>query len=187
MNKLAQFTAIAALGIGGHAMAAGFDYHYFDGGLVLADGPGNDGKGVSVTGSMDEPQLFRNATVFGGARYLDFDYGNLLNLEAGIGFHAPISGIVDFTSGGALELDRFTHLGSDLGFNLNAGVRARPFGPQWELDGGLKYADVGHYYDGDHVHAVLGGRYTFSPNVSVGLQLDSGDVDYWTLSLRWEL
>ncbi len=101
---------------------------------------------------------FQNATIFGGARYIDFDGFNLLNLEAGLGFHLPISNIVDFTGGAALELDKASRVGSDLGFGLSAGVRARPFGPQWELDGGLKYVDVGHYDDGDHTRVAIGAR-----------------------------
>jgi len=190
MKKLAQVSALAVMGMAGsHAMAAdaGFDYHYFEGGLVLADAPGNDGKGVAVASSMDEPQLFQNATIIVGGRYIDFDFGNLLNLEAGLGFHWPISGVVDFTSSAALEFDKASHFGSDLGFGLNAGVRARPFGPQWELDGGLKYVDVGHYDDGDHTRVVIGARYNIQSNLSAGLSLESGDVDYWTLSLRWAL
>ena len=34
---------------------------------------------------------------------------------------------------------------------------------------------------------VLGARYTFKPGMSAGIHLNSGDIDYWTLSVRWEL
>jgi hypothetical protein len=186
MRRLAKASAIVALGITGPVMAGDFSYHYIDAGLVLADAPGsNDGKGLGVAGSTNLPQLYQNATGFGGISYLDFDGGNLLNLEGGLGFHWPLAKLVDFTGGAALEFNKYSGGGgSDLGFGLNAGVRARPFAPQWELDGGLKYVDIGHYSD---TSVVLGARYTFQPGMSAGIELRSGDTDYWTLSVRWEL
>jgi len=185
MNKSAVILALGALAIGGQAVAADFSYHYLDAGLILADAPGsNDGKGLGVNGSTDL-QLYQNATGFGGVNYIDFDGGSLLNLEGGMGFHWPLARQVDFTGGGALEFNRYGNGGgSHLGIGLNAGVRARPFAPQWELDGGLKYIDVGHY---DDTSIVLGARYTFQPGMSAGVSLTSGDTDYWLLSLRWEL
>jgi hypothetical protein len=186
MNKLATASAIAALAVGGPALAADFDYHYVDGNLILADaGANNDGIGFGVAGSVDLPQLYQNATGFGGASYVNFDGGNLLNLEGGLGFHWPLARQVDFTGGVALELNKYTGGGgSDLGLGLNAGVRARPFSPQWELKGGLKYVDIGQYED---TSIVLGARYMFKPRMSAGIELASGDIDYWTLSVRWEL
>ncbi|HTP40099.1 MAG TPA: hypothetical protein VMI92_11060 [Steroidobacteraceae bacterium] len=186
MNRLAVVSALAALGIGGQAAAADFSYHYIDAGLILADAPGsNDGKGLALNGSMNLPQLYQNATVFDGLNYIDFDGDNLLNLEAGLGFHWPIARPVDFTGGVALEFNHYSGGGgSDLGFGLNAGVRARPFAPQWELDGGLKYVNIGHY---DDTSVVIGARYSFQPGLSAGVALSSGDTDYWLLSVRWEL
>lgn len=187
MKRLATVSALATLAMGGQALAEDFDYHYFDAGLILADAGGNnDGKGLGVAGSMDVTGLYQNATGFGGVSYVDLDGFNLLNVEGGLGFHWPIASMVDFNGGLALELNKFSGNGggSDLGFGLNAGVRARPFTPAWELDGGLKYVDIGQYQD---TSVVLGARYTFRPGMSAGVQLASGDIDYWTLSVRWEL
>jgi len=185
MSKLATISALAMLATGGQALAEDFNYHYIDAGVILADAGGNnDGVGFGVAGSMDLVGLYQNATAFGGVSYIDFDGGNLLNLESGLGFHWPIASVVDFTGGLALEFQKFTGAGSDLGFGLNAGVRARPFAPQWELNGGLKYVDISHYQD---TSVILGARYSFKPGMSAGVQLSSGDIDYWTLSLRWEL
>lgn len=186
MNRLMKTSALAMLAFGGQAMASDFSYHYGEIGLVLADAPGtNDGKGINLAASMDLPQLYQNATGYGGVKYVDYDFGNLLNVEGGLGFHWPLARVVDFTGGVALALNRYSGGGgTDLGFDLNAGVRARPFSPEWEVRGGLKHVDIGHYED---TSVVLGARYTFKPGVSAGVELDSGDVDYWTLSLRWEL
>lgn len=185
MNRFAGMTAIAALAIGAPAMAADFNYNYFDVGLILADTPGSDGKGLGAAGSMDLPQLHQNATAFGGVSFVDFDGFSSLNLEAGLGFHWPIASVVDFNGGLGLNFQKISNGGgSDLGFTLNAGVRAVPFSPAWELDGGLKYVDIGNY---DDTSIVLGTRYTFKPGMSAGVHLQSGDVDYWILSVRWEL
>lgn len=186
MRAMTKGVVLAALVVGAPAMAAQFDYHYIDAGLVLADTSGtSDGKGLGVAGSLELPQLYQNATGYGSLRYIDFDGGNLLNLESGLGFHWPIASVVDFTGGAGLEFNKYSSGGgSDLGFGLNAGVRARPFAPQWELKGGLKYVDIGPYND---TSVVLGARYSFQPGMSAGIELDSGNIDYWTLSLRWEL
>lgn len=187
MNKLATVSALAALAMGGQAMAADFSYNYFDGNLILADAPGNDGKGLGVSGSTELQGLYKNATAYGGARFVDFDFGNLLYVEGGLGFHWPLASILDFNGGLALALGRVSGNGdsdTEIGFSIDAGVRARPFSPEWELDGGLKHVDVGQ---GDDTYVVLGARYSFNPNMSAGIQLESGDVDYWTLSLRWNL
>jgi hypothetical protein len=186
MKKMAMVSALAMLAMGGQALAEDFDYHFLDAGLILADAGGsNDGVGFAVDGSTDLTGLYENATAFGGASYVDFDGGNLLNLHGGMGFHWPLASIVDFNGGVALEYQKVSGGGSsDLGFSLNAGVRARPFAPAWELDGGLQYVDIGQYED---TRVVLGARYTFRPGMSAGVHLNSGDIDYWTLSLRWDL
>jgi hypothetical protein len=185
MKKMALVSTLAMLAMGGQALAEDFNYHFLDAGLILADGgANNDGTGVGVAGSMDVAGLYQNATAFGGASYIDFDGGNLLNLTGGMGFHWPLASIVDFNGGLALEYRKVTGGGSDLGFSLNAGVRARPFAPAWELDGGLQHVDIGQYED---TRIVLGARYTFRPGMSAGVELNSGDIDYWTLSVRWEL
>ncbi len=185
MNKLATVSALAALAMGGQALADDLSYHYVDAGLILGDSPGgNDGKGIGVAGSVDLPQLYRNATGIGGIRYIDFDFGNLLQASAGLGFHWPIASVVDFNGGLSLGLNKFSGGDTDLGFILNAGVRATPFQPEWELDGGLRHTDIGLYED---TSIVLGARYAFRPGMSAGIELDSGDIDFWTLSLRWEM
>ncbi len=73
---------------------------------------------------------------------------------------------------------------TDLGFTINAGVRAIPFGPEWEFDGGLKHYESDFE---DDTHLFVGARYMFRPKMSAGLQLESGNVDTLTLSLRWEM
>lgn len=187
MKKMATVAALAMLATAGQALAAEFDYHFLDAGLILADSGNDDGVGVGVAGSMDVEGLYQNATAFGGVSYVDFDGFNLLNLEGGMGFHWPIASVVDFNGGLALEYQRVSGGGfsdSELGFGLNAGVRARPFSEAWELNGGLKYVDIGQF---DDTMIVLGARYTFKPGMAAGVHLTSGDIDYWTLSLRWDL
>lgn len=187
MKKMATIAALAMLATGGQALAAEFDYHFLDAGVILADAGPRDGVGVGVAGSMDVAGLYQNATAFGGVSYVDLDGLDFLNLHAGMGFHWPIASVVDFNGGLSLEYQRVSLGGSsdsDLGFGLNAGVRARPFSPEWELNGGLKYVDIGLY---DDTFIVLGARYAFRPGMAAGLHLASGDIDSWTLSLRWDL
>jgi hypothetical protein len=183
MNMKVMVPALAALALGGQAMAADFDYNYFDAGVILADAGAVDGTGLRLAGSTDL-QLYKNATGFGSVNYVNFDGPNVLNLEGGLGFHWPLSDMFDFNGGVALEFQKVTNGGgSDLGFGLNAGVRAKPFSPAWELDAGIKYIDIDQY---DDTSIVLGGRYTFSQAMSAGVELQSGDIDYWVLSVRWE-
>jgi hypothetical protein len=184
MNRMATISALGLLALAGPALAEDFDYNFLDAGLLLADSRGNDGIGIGAAGSTDLVGPYQNATGFGGVSYVDLDGGNLLNLHGGMGFHWPVASKVDFNGGLALEFQKVTGGGSDLGFSLNAGVRARPFAPEWELDGGLQYVDIGQSED---TRVILGTRYTFRPGMSGGIQLNSGDVDYWALTLRWEL
>jgi hypothetical protein len=187
MNKLATVSALAALAMGGQAMAADFSYNFFDGNVILADAPGNDGVGIGVAGSHELANLYPNATAIGGVRYIDFDGFNLLNAEAGLGFHWPLVDVLDLNGGVSLLLARASGYGdsdSDLGFTVNAGVRAVPFGPEWEFDGGLKHVDSDF---NDDTYLYVGARYMFRTGMSAGLQLESGDIDTLTLSVRWEM
>jgi hypothetical protein len=184
MKKKVMIPALAALALGGQAMAADFNYNYVDAAIVIGDAGANDGKGLSIAGSTDMKGLYENAIGYGGATFVDFDGGSLLNLEAGLGIHWPLSNVFDFTGGGALEFNKYGNGGgSDLGFGLQAGVRAKPFSPAWELDGGIKYVDISQY---DDTFIVLGARYNFRSGMSAGVQLQSGDIDYWLFSVRWE-
>lgn len=187
MNKLATVSALAALAMGGQAMAADFSYDYFDGNVILADAPGgNDGVGIGIAGSHELANLYPNATAVGGVRYIDFDGFNLLSAEAGLGFHWPLIDVLDLNGSGGLLLSRVSGYGdseSDIGFTLNAGVRAVPFGPEWEFNGGLKLVDSDYE---DDTYLFVGARYKFRPGMSAGVQLQTGDYDSLTLSLRWE-
>lgn len=185
MNKLATVSALAALAMGGSAMAADFSYDYVEGGLVLAQAPGsNDGKGLAVNFSKGLPQVHENFTIIGGASYLDFDYGyELLNLSGGAGFHWPVASIVDVVGG--LTLEYFDNdFDSDIGLGVMGGARVQPFGEEWEFNGGLRHVDAGAYED---TFVEVGARYTFKPGMSGGLKLSTGDIDTWTLSFRWEM
>ncbi len=185
MNKLATVSALAALAMGGQAMAADFSYDYLEGGLVLAQLPGsNDGKGLNVNGSKTLPQVHENFTLIGGIQYLDFEGGyNTLNLSGGAGFHWPVASIVDVVGG--LTLEYYDNdFDSDVGLGVSGGARVQPFGEAWEFNGGLRHIDVGAY---DDTFVEVGARYTFSPGLSGGVKLSAGDVDTWTLSLRWEM
>jgi hypothetical protein len=187
VNKLTTASAIAVLTFGSsHAMAADFSYSYFDGGAILADTPGSDGKGLGIALSTELTQLYPNATAFTSLRFVDFDGFNVLNAEAGLGVHFPLMSVLDLNAGAGLALGRAKGLAggdTEVGLALNAGVRAHPFSPRWELDAGLKHVDIG---TGQDTYVQLGGRFAFNPRMSAGIQLESGDVDFWTASLRWE-
>jgi hypothetical protein len=191
MNKAKTASALAAmagLAITAPALAADFSYDYVEADLILADAGANDGKGPGIVGSITLPQVHENFTLVGGANYLDFE-GDLsvLTLEGGAGFHWPVASVLDVVGTGSLVYQRWDFgpaEDSDIGLALTGGVRAKPFGEQWEFNGGVKFIDVGNYED---TILDVGARYYFSSGLSAGLKLETGDIDKVTLSLRWNI
>jgi hypothetical protein len=183
-----MLSAAAALSIGAPVMAEDISYDYVDAGVILADNGPFDGKGPGISASVGLPQIHSNATLVGGASYIDFEGRDnyLLTLEGGVGFHWPLTPVLDLVGTGSLvyqKIDSRFSNDSDIGPQLTAGVRAKPFGPAWELFGGLKYIDA--LYEDTVVE--VGGLYNFSPGLSAGLKLTSGDIDTVTLSIRWNV
>jgi hypothetical protein len=183
-----MLSAAAALSIGAPVMAEDISYDYVDAGVILADNGPLDGKGPGISASVGLPQIHSNATLVGGASYIDFEGRDnyLLTLEGGVGFHWPLTPVLDLVGTGSLvyqKIDSRFSNDSDIGPQLTAGVRAKPFGPAWELFGGLKYIDA--LYEDTVVE--VGGLYNFSPGLSAGLKLTSGDIDTVTLSIRWNV
>src|SRR6185369_9669291 len=160
MNKSTTLSALAALAIGAPAMAGNINYDYVDAGVILADVGPVDGKGPGIAASVGLPQLHSNATLVGGASYIDFEgrKNYLLTLEGGLGFHWPLTPVFDLVGTGSLVYQK-NDFDSDIGPQLTAGVRAKPFGEAWELFGGLKYIDA-QYED---TIVEVGGLYKFSP------------------------
>jgi hypothetical protein len=184
MNKLTTASALAALAVSGQVMAADFSYDYVEPGVILADAGPVDGKGPGINASVGLPRLHSNVNMVGAASYIDFEGRDnyLLNLEGGAGFHWPVSPILELVGTGALVYQK-NDFDSEIGPGLTAGVRAKPFGEEWELFGGLRYFDALY----EDTVLELGGRYSFRPGLSAGLKFATGDIDTVTLSLRWDV
>lgn len=191
MNKAktaSALAAVAALAIPAQALAADFSYDYVEADLILADAGAIDGKGPGIVGSVTLPQVHSNFTLVGGANYLDFEGDNSVwTLEGGAGFHWPVASMLDVVGTGSLVYQRWDFgpgTDSDIGLALTGGVRAQPFGEEWEFHGGVKVIDVGDYED---TILDVGARYYFASGLSAGLKLETGDIDKVTLSVRWNI
>jgi hypothetical protein len=156
--------------------AEGPRYTYGEIGYVNFDfddfsGIGADGDGFNVGGSVaiaDMVHLFASYT--DGDIDIDIDnfgFGEIsvdyTELSAGIGINYSVSETVDLVgrlSYVDVEAEAFGYSEDENGYGLGAGVRAMVT-PEFELNGGIAYADLGGDYDSDTA-LLLGAVYNFT-------------------------
>jgi outer membrane autotransporter protein len=123
---------------------------------------------------------------FGFASYTDESKsGNHLKpLSAGVGYHYGLNTSLDLVGGASFESLKVTGLSSESGWGLGVGLRGVV--GKAELQGGVKYVDIGDF--GNDTTFTLGGRYNFTEMVSAGLDLtkwDDLDLTQFSLTLRY--
>lgn len=166
--------------------AAGVSYNYAELNYIVdedievsASGFGSakdDGDGFNLNGSFAIDQDF---FVNGGYSDVNLDDSDLdlSNLNLGIGARNNISETLD--AFGVLSYEKFEvedPSGSDTdedGFGVAGGLRGLLV-PNFELNGQVKYTDVG---DLDGVSFKLGGLYSFLPNWAVNADYSTGDLE----------
>ena len=159
------------------ALAEGPSYSYIQasyqeidvdlGGNIDADG---DGYGVAGSVAINESWF-----VFAG--YSSFDLESVVDLDqlqAGVGWHSPISDRTDwFVTGSYIDYEAsargFGSVSED-GIGIGIGIRSM-INPNFELYGQATYEDVG---DGDTT-LEAGLWYTVTGNFALGAGLDVGD------------
>lgn len=175
---------LAAFSLSGAAYAEGFDYSFIEGSYSQLDIDGlGDGDGLGVGGSYAFTDSFHAFGSFETGE-IDVDLGTIGGvplgsfgvdvdqMKAGVGYNMPLSDKVDLIATAAymsLDLSGF----DDSGYEVGVGLRGMA-SPAIELSGGIEYADVGDFLDGDTSFSA-GFLYHFSEAVAVGAGGSWGD------------
>jgi len=178
MLRSVLFTALLAFSAS--ATAQGFDYSYFSVGYTrmnLDDGFIDvDGDGFGLNGSFEVGESF---FIFAGYSAGEFEEQGITvdldSLNAGIGWHTPLSDKVDFVTGLSYEYIDVSALGQsidDNGIGLGVGLRFQA-SEAIELNAGINYVDMGD--GGDDTGFGVGMLYGVSENVDIGISGDWGD------------
>ena len=143
-----------------------------------------DGDAWYVKGSFALTDMF-----FATAGYadgdLDVDSGgdsDYTNFDLGAGINYPLNDTLDLV-GRLSYISVDTDAGDEDGYGLYAGVRAM-LTPQFELNGGLDYTDLGDPYD-SNTAVEVGGVYSFTDMFAAtgGISF-SDDVTEYSIGLR---
>ncbi len=184
MRKHIVLGAVLALTAGTQAMAAeGLSYSYVQAAYERGDWNLVDVNvnGFSLAGSAAFGENF-----YGFANYTDVSKSgfHLKPLSAGLGGHYGLGMSVDLVGGVSFESIKATGASSESGWGINAGLRGVV--GKGELQGGLKYVDIGDFGN-DTVYSI-GGRYNFTEAFSAGLDIskwDDLDLTGFSFSLRY--
>jgi hypothetical protein len=167
---LAAVATVAALPLAAQADSR-VRYTYAELGYVNVDvdQADIDGDGFALRGSYALPNSLFLYGEFLDAD-LDFDT-DFTNIEVGLGGHLTIERGIDLV--GRVGIDNL-EIGRDDedGLALAVGLRGKASG-NLEFEGLVRYVDLGS--DNDDTSLRGEGRYFFSPNGSVGVQLELGD------------
>ena len=190
MRKFATLGAVVAFGISGAAFAAEPSHSFVEAGYGYSELAGGvaDGDGFNVDVSYELPANF---ILSAGYRDFSFDgFGDLKELNAGVGYKFTLSESFDLVTGVAFEqIDD----GSDKysGFSLNLGTRGR-ITDTVELSAGLKYQDM----ESDlglptTFSATMGIRKYFNEAFAAGLEVGKSgllafDETSFTATLRYD-
>lgn len=170
--------AAGCLLVAGSALADGPDYTYGQLGYINVDVDdlNADGDGFSLAGSVaitdlvhlfgsyDDGELDRSGP---GS---DFDLSRL-RLGGGVNFAvSPTTDLVGTLYYVNMDLD---DAGDEDGFGLTGTVRSM-ITPALELNGGLRYEDLGGSLD-DETSLLVGGVYSFTPAVGAYASAEFGD------------
>lgn len=171
MNTRKVF-AVLALALPLTAQAE-FDYTYIEGGYLRLepDRINDSGDGVGIRGSA---AISDNIFILGEYNSAEFDIGpfdaDVDEWAVGLGLHAPLSDRVDVVGSASWVNVDVENFFDDDGFRLDVGLRG-DVAPSFELDGGIRYTDVG---DDDETTGYLRGL--FGPNnLKLLVELEAGD------------
>jgi hypothetical protein len=183
MRKFVALGTLAVLAVGAQAASAeGFNYNFVEGGYAFGDIESVDLSGFGVKGSW---AVTPNIHVFGGYQTLNLDgvSSDLNTLNLGVGYNWSLNDSWDLIGAASYE---HAKLGtSDSGYGLAVNVRGR-IGEAFEVDAGVKYADIGS----SSTTYTVGGRYNFTPAFAVGaaynrLDLNNATGNTWGINLRY--
>ena len=158
MNRICIALLLAALPP--LACAQGFNYTFLEGGYQWFDfdTPGNvEGDGFVISGSLALTPSFFLLGGYEDGELDDFDV-DIDSWRVGLGFHSPISEIIDLVVTGAVLNQEigFSASGSndDDAFDIGLGLRAN-LTDTLELNAGLNYVDYDDAGDDNVVSASL--------------------------------
>jgi opacity protein-like surface antigen len=162
------------------AQASEVKYNYLEGRYVLdAETDNNiDGDGYQIGGSF---RIDTNLYAFGSYQALDLDFNNDIDtFEVGAGYIHPLNAKWDANFSASL-VNMDVNNNDDTGFSLTAGVRGMVT-PNIEGRAILSYIDV----EDDDTFITLGGDYFFTPDLSVGVEVDlAGDLETLSIGARY--
>lgn len=185
-------SAVAALVLGEGALAGDFNYNYVQGSVlgtrIKANGDSDGGKGLKIEGAVTN---FQPLFVYGSLSKHKYSSGSdglkFTNATAGVGAHLSVGANMDLIGGISYESVKMSpHVQytprdtntSRSGLGLMAGLRAQ-FGPKLEWNASLKYRDIEKI---DPVIGItIGGRYSVTPALAVGVDLSRDKFDKSTL------
>ena len=189
-KRLVLLSAIAALGLGGQALAEGISYSYVEGDYVHSKlkgyGDSISGDGFKFSGSAGFGMNWLGFLDIGSSKYSESGSSLKFTPTAiGLGFHTALGESADFSAGASYDRVKvsFSGLGNqtESGWGLRAALRGMA-GEKVEWSVGLKYRDVG---DLKSIFGVsVGGRYYFTPAFAVGLDLSSDKYDKDSLDVK---
>lgn len=187
MRKFVALGTLAAMALGAQSAAAeGFSYNLLEGSYVFADQGSADADGFGIKGSWE---LAPTIHVFGGMQNLSVDGGGSFDtITLGVGLNWPLTDTVDVIGAASYESVNPPAFSSESGFGVSAGLRGL-VAERFELNGSIKYSDIGDF--GDGITFTAGARYYFTDNFAAGvdfnkLDFDGGDTDAWVIALRYD-
>lgn len=191
MRKFVALSAVAALGLAVQAQAqsaSSLSYNLIEGSysIIELDGSSADGDVLALSGMASFGQ---NIFGFGNINSIDLDGGVSGNqFSLGLGYALPLTAALDLTSGVSFERVKVKVRGfgseTDRGYGLNLGLRGR-VGSVVELMAGIKYVDLGNNVD--ETTFSIGGRYYFSPNLAMGIDIaESDDATIYGVNVRYD-
>ncbi len=190
-NRLIM-SALAALVIGEGALAGDFNYNYVQGSVlgtrIKAGGDSDNSNGVRIEGAVSNFQpVFLYASLSKNKYSSDSDHLKFTNASAGVGAHLALGSNVDLIGGISYESLKMTpHIqytprdlsASRSGLGFMAGLRAQ-FGPKLEWNASVRYRDMEKI--DPIIGFTIGGRYLFTPALSVGVDASREKFDKSTL------
>lgn len=175
------------LALSATASAEEFDYNWlgFSLGAVDYDNANLDGNTLGIDGSFAFREDFH---AFASYEVGDLDFGvDSTAFDIGVGYNTELSEVIDAWARLSFEYLEFDGPGGgsndETGLGFGVGLRFAAT-PQIELNGAIEYVDIGDF--GDDTALILGGLYSFTPQIAVGLFGEWGDdVSSYTLLGRF--
>jgi hypothetical protein len=151
---LASSTAFAASDPNSPAVMSNFNYDYIEARIGID--PVTFGGGYSKSIHPNAHAVVR----------FDSEFESDYNLQAGLGFHAPVNNWADLTGEMLLRAVDVKNSSNDIGMEINLGIR-QWIGPQLELGGKLGYVDID---DDDDIIGSVYARFHSTELFSIGVE-----------------